>query len=128
MLDAGYWMLVKSLHPASSIQHPASMPLFAQLDFLHPGWQAVVIGVHALVEVGIAIRVVMRRRPTGETLAWIMVVFTLPFIGFLLYLMLGELRLGRRRERRIIELNKPILRWLAAIPERSQADRLNLGE
>src|SRR5688500_6420838 len=95
------------------------------LDYLHPTWQAVVIVAHAVVQLGIAVRVVMRRRPTGETLAWIMVVFALPFVGFVLYLMLGELRLGRRRERRFVEMNKPIRRWLAGIPERSQADRMN---
>jgi cardiolipin synthase len=104
------------------------MPLIAQFDFLHPGWQTVVIAIHAVIQLGIAVRVVMRRRPTGETLAWIMVVFALPFIGFIFYLLLGELRLGRRRERRFVELTKPVQRWLAGIPERSQVDWSQLDE
>jgi cardiolipin synthase len=107
------------------------MPLFAQTDPLHPHWQWLTVAgvlLHIAIQVVIGVRVVMRRRPTGETLAWIMVVITLPFIGFLLYLLVGELRLGRRRERRFIELTQPIKRWLAGIPERSQADWSKLDE
>ena len=33
------------------------------------------------LQVVIGIRVIMQRRPTGETLAWIMVVFSMPFLG-----------------------------------------------
>jgi cardiolipin synthase len=77
---------------------------------------------HFAIQVGIAVRVVMRRRSTGETMAWIMVTFALPIVGPLLYLTLGELRLGRRRARRFVELIAPIKQWLADIPKRSLVD------
>jgi cardiolipin synthase A/B len=108
-----------------------SVVLLAQPDALHPGWQwLTVIGLiaHAAIQLGIAVRVVMRRRPTGETLAWIMVVVVIPLLGFIAYLALGELRLGRRRERRFIELTQPIRRWLATIPERAEANWSTLAD
>lgn len=81
-----------------------------------------IVGTHLLVQIAIAIRVVMLRRSPGETMAWILVVFALPFLGPALYLVFGELRLGGRRERRFVELTQPMKNWLASIPERSQVD------
>jgi cardiolipin synthase len=85
-------------------------------------WTLAGVLVHFAIQVGIAVRVVMRRRSTGETMSWIMVVFVLPIVGPLLYLMIGELRLGRRRARRFVELMPPIREWLADIPKRSLVD------
>jgi cardiolipin synthase len=87
------------------------------------GWFTLtVIVLHFLVQAAIAIRVVMQRRPPSEAMAWIVVVFGLPFVGPLLYLLMGELRLGRKRGRRYVEMTRPIKQWLAGIPERSIAD------
>lgn len=74
------------------------------------------------VKIIIAVRVILQRRPTGETLAWIMVVFSMPVLGPLLYLMFGELRLGRRRAGRFTELTKPLMTWLHDIRQRSLVD------
>jgi cardiolipin synthase len=107
------------------------MSLLAQADALHPTWQwlaALGVLIHVVAQAVITIRVVMRRRPTGETLAWIMIVLVFWVIGPLMYLFIGELRLGRRRERRFIELTQPIKRWLATIPERAEADWSQLAE
>jgi len=77
---------------------------------------------HLVVQVVLAFRVVMQRRLTGETLAWIMVIWVFPVVGPLFYLLFGELRLGKRRARRFTELYPPIRRWLAEIPQRSLVD------
>ena len=77
---------------------------------------------HLIVQVVLAFRVVMQRRLTGETLAWIMVIWVFPVIGPLFYLLFGELRLGKRRARRFTELYPPIRTWLAEIPQRSLVD------
>jgi cardiolipin synthase len=77
---------------------------------------------HVVVQIVLAFRVVMQRRLTGETLAWIMVIWVFPIIGPLFYLLFGELRLGRRRARRFTELYPPIRRWLAELPQRSLVD------
>lgn len=48
--------------------------------------------------------VLLRRRPSSQTLAWILVIVGLPLVGTLLYLMLGEIKLGSRRIRRHREI------------------------
>ncbi len=77
---------------------------------------------HLLLQVVLCFRVVMQRRQTGETLAWIMVIWVFPVIGPLFYLLFGELRLGKRRARRFTEMYPPIRKWLADIPQRSLVD------
>lgn len=81
-----------------------------------------ILFVDFCVKIVIAVRVILQRRPTGETLAWIMVVFSMPVLGPLLYLMFGELRLGRRRAGRFTELTKPLMTWLHDIRQRSLVD------
>ncbi|MEX2092288.1 MAG: cardiolipin synthase [Pirellulales bacterium] len=84
-------------------------------------WSAILF-LDLLLKLAIGLRVIMQRRPTGETLAWIMVVFSMPIIGPLLYLTMGELRLGRRRAGRFTELTKPLMDWLHDIRQRSLVD------
>jgi cardiolipin synthase len=74
---------------------------------------------HIVIQAVLSFRVVMQRRMTGETLAWIMVIWVFPVIGPLFYLLFGELRLGKRRARRFAELYPPIQKWLAELPQRS---------
>jgi cardiolipin synthase A/B len=85
-------------------------------------WTWVGVIAHFAIQCVIAYRVVMQQRAPGETLSWIMVVFVFPLIGPGLYLLFGELWLGRRRERRFIELYKPVQRWLKTLPERRLVD------
>jgi cardiolipin synthase len=77
---------------------------------------------HLVIQFVLSFRVVMQRRQTGETLAWIMVIWVFPVIGPLFYLLFGELRLGKRRAKRFTEMYPPIRKWLAEIPQRSLVD------
>ena len=77
---------------------------------------------HLIIQLVLSFRVVTQRRQTGETLAWIMVIWVFPIIGPLFYLLFGELRLGKRRARRFTEMYPPIRKWLAEIPQRSLVD------
>jgi cardiolipin synthase len=92
------------------------------LEWLPHTTGSVLFFLDAVLKVAIGIRVIMQRRPTGETLAWIMVVFAMPVIGPLLYILFGELRLGRRRAGRYTELTKPLMDWLHDIRQRSLID------
>ena len=47
------------------------------------------------------LRVIMRRPPTGVALAWMVLVVVLPLVGAVLYVLIGERRVGQRRARRI---------------------------
>ncbi|MBL4697279.1 MAG: cardiolipin synthase [Phycisphaerales bacterium] len=58
---------------------------------------AVVFVLHWMIVVGLGLRIILKRRPTGVSLAWLLVVVSLPFVGAVLYLFVGELWLPRRR-------------------------------
>ena len=53
-----------------------------------------------LIRLGLVARIVMRRRSVPVSLAWLVVLLFAPVAGAVLYLLVGETRLGRRRARR----------------------------
>ena len=55
--------------------------------------------------------VIMTRRPVGVSLAWLVLLFALPFAGFFLYLMFGSPRLGSRRIKRMHALYPDYTQW-----------------
>lgn len=52
----------------------------------------------------VALRVIYARHSSSAALAWLMLLFALPLAGVLLYLLIGEPRLGRRRAKRRAEV------------------------
>lgn len=52
---------------------------------------------HWIIIIGLPIRVIKRRPPVGVSIAWLAVIFSVPFVGAGVYLLFGEKRLGRRR-------------------------------
>ena len=91
-------------------------------------WSAyLVFVVHLAIQIVLCLRVIMRRLSVGESLAWILVVFGFPVVGPLVYLLMGELRLGHRRARRFAELFPPIREWLEELPERHKVRWSELG-
>ena len=45
----------------------------------------------------VILRVILTRHPPGSSIAWILLVTILPYIGFILYVWLGERPIGRWR-------------------------------
>lgn len=76
-------------------------------------WVVFIIGVAAvLAQIVIAITslvVVPRNRRPQTALAWLLLIYTLPIIGFLLFLLLGSRRLPKRRREKQTEINQHIL-------------------
>ena len=68
------------------------------------GSSVFLVTMHAAIVVAIGVRVVMRRSARGVALSWLLLVATLPFAGALLYLLIGERRIGRKRSRAITAL------------------------
>jgi cardiolipin synthase len=64
-----------------------------------------------LLRTGLSVRIIMRRRPVGVSLAWLTLVLIFPWVGAPIYLLFGELRLGRRRARRAEAIHGPFLEW-----------------
>ena len=70
-------------------------------------WQPVInffalllVLAHASIIVLVSLRIIMKRRSSSVSLAWFAVIYALPFAGVLLYLIFGELYLGKKRVQR----------------------------
>lgn len=85
-------------------------------------WVAVAIfATDLMIRIGLSVRVIMRRRPVGVSLAWLAIVLIFPFAGALVYLFIGELRLGRRRAERAAQIHEPYQHWLNELRGRYRA-------
>lgn len=76
---------------------------------------------HWAIVFGLSIRVILRRRSVGVSMAWLTLIVLVPLLGAFAYLMFGELRLGRRREQRAIELADRYTDWADQLVD-EQAD------
>lgn len=76
-------------------------------------WVVFIIGVVAvLAQIVIAVTslvIVPRNRRPQTALAWLLLIYILPIIGFLLFLLLGSRRLPKRRREKQTEINQYIL-------------------
>jgi len=79
-------------------------------------WVAVsLLLVEWAIRVALVLRIIMIRRPVPVALAWVLVVVWVPILGILVYLLVGENRLGRRRVRRFEELTAGMDRKAVAL-------------
>ena len=71
----------------------------------HPEWIAYLAYILDLtIRIGLSVRILMRGNTVGVTFAWMTIVLAVPYLGALLYLLIGELRLGERRLTRAREV------------------------
>ncbi len=70
-----------------------------------------VLVAHWLILTALSIRVIMRRPPVGVSVAWLAVIFSVPFVGAVAYLLVGERRLGRGRAARIAASIGNVKQW-----------------
>lgn len=80
-----------------------------------------------LVVAAVALRITLKRRVVGVSLAWLLVIFILPVFGVLFYLLFGERFLGVRRKRRAIKLYKQLSDKLSDIEQQETRFTGNLG-
>ena len=86
---------------------------------------AVVAGLLLLTVVTIALvslAIVPRNRRPQSALAWLLLIYILPLIGFLLFLTLGSRRLPKRRREKQVEINQYILDTTAGMDAVSTSD------
>lgn len=72
------------------------------LDLLLSILPTLAVVLHWGIIVGLGLRIILRRRASGVTLAWFLLVTSVPFVGAFIYLMVGELWLPHRRIKRAI--------------------------
>ncbi|UCD56659.1 MAG: cardiolipin synthase [Candidatus Hydrogenedentota bacterium] len=75
------------------------------------------VWAHVLVIVAVSSRIIMRRLPVNVSLVWLVLVYILPFVGAMFYLIFGEKRLGHRRAARALILRDRYTRWLEKLPQ-----------
>jgi cardiolipin synthase len=86
-----------------------------------------ILTAHIIIIIGLSIRVLMKRRPVGVSLAWLILILILPFAGAMLYLFIGERRLGRHRAERAEALLGTYEEWLQEMQENTSLGRPNLS-
>lgn len=65
-----------------------------------------------LLIAGVTLRVVLKRRALGVSVAWLMIIFIIPIFGIILYFLFGELHLGRKRAERAKAMFETYRQWL----------------
>jgi cardiolipin synthase len=95
----------------------------------HPEWIAYLVFVTDLtIRIGLSLRILMRGNSVGVTFAWMTIVLAVPYLGALLYLLIGENRLGERRvgrAREVIELARP---WHSKFCQLADQETIDIPE
>ncbi|MDX9910721.1 MAG: cardiolipin synthase [Phycisphaerales bacterium] len=88
-----------------------------------PAWTTVALLVLEFsIRVGLALRVLMRRRDPGVTFAWLALILFVPLLGVGAYLLVGENRLARRRAEREVIQGPPYRALLDALSSNAHAE------
>ncbi|PJG86456.1 cardiolipin synthase [Conservatibacter flavescens] len=61
--------------------------------------------------VSITIRLITKKQAVSATLSWLMVIYLVPIVGILAYLLFGEIKLGKRRGNYFKTLHPKFMRW-----------------
>jgi len=82
---------------------------------------------HVAIVAGLGARVVMRARPVGVTLGWLLLIVGAPLVGAVVYLAVGEARIGERRRRALAGLMPRLQEWVRELPRDAAVDWSALG-
>ncbi|MEO0474968.1 MAG: cardiolipin synthase [Planctomycetota bacterium] len=98
------------------------MPSFQDIS-----WIAVAVFIADwLIRIGLGLRVVMRRRPVGVSLSWLGVIFLVPFLGAVVYLVLGENRIGKLRLARFEAIRPKLEAYLTRLHTHARVEAEDL--
>lgn len=74
-----------------------------------------IILVHAVLMSAVIIRVLLRRPARGVALAWLLMAVMLPYVGAILYFLIGERRISRGRAERLARMQDDFRRITAPL-------------
>ena len=87
-------------------------------DFL--GWLALLLPLaHWALVITLTGRLLSRRRAASELVGWLLVIWSVPFVGIGAYLFFGEPWLCSNRTRRARALERPVERLMARIDRKA---------
>ena len=78
--------------------------------------------LHAILVLGLSVRVIMRRRPVGVLLAWMAIILSVPVLGVLTYLVIGESRISGKYLKRGRLIHARYADWRQTLSARSDVD------
>ncbi|MBW1783327.1 MAG: cardiolipin synthase [Deltaproteobacteria bacterium] len=78
---------------------------------------------HWAIVVTLSIRVIMRRLPVGVSLAWLAVIYGVPFVGAFAYLLIGENRLSKEYLKRTANIHGVYSEWQRDLQSRTSPAR-----
>ncbi len=84
--------------------------------------------LHWTLAIGFGLRVIMRRRPVGVSLAWLTLICLVPVFGSVVYFIFGEIHLGRNRTENAALVIQPYKQWINERKQRFQLDWTNRAE
>lgn len=87
----------------------------------------VFLAVDLTIRIGLSIRVIMRKRPYGVSLAWLVIILLFPFFGGFFYLLFGENRIPEKRTERVKSSFKHYQHWLKTLRDRAPVHRTMLN-
>ncbi len=82
----------------------------------------VALVLHWTLVVGLSLRVIMRRRPVGVLLAWLAIILSIPGLGVLFYLFVGENRISSKYVKRFRRIQDLYGQWQQSLNMRSAVD------
>ena len=85
------------------------------------------LAAHWLIVIGLSIRVIMRRRPVGVSLAWLTVIFSVPLAGAIFYFFIGESRIGEEYLARAARIHDLYRNWQIALKKRASREKPPAG-
>jgi len=83
--------------------------------------------LHVLIIIIVSLRVIQVRLPVATSLAWLILVFFLPVVGAIAYLVLGEKRLGHKFAARSQAIKGRYDSWLNDLPSGIRSDPQRLS-
>lgn len=75
----------------------------------------------------LSLRVIMRKKEASVTLSWLVVILLIPFVGALIYLIIGENRLGQKRAEHAAGILPAFKSWVATLEKRMKTEPFEIG-
>ncbi|WP_319782152.1 cardiolipin synthase [Oceanisphaera sp. IT1-181] len=97
-------------------------------DYIYTALGWLLFLAHTSLVLGVTFRVVMKRRPVGVSLAWLALIYAIPILGVATYILLGEVRLGRKRAERAKAMYKPYADWINVLVSRFPGQSFEVSE
>ena len=70
-----------------------------------------------VVVISVTLRLLVKKQAVSATLSWLMIIYLVPLIGVIAYLIFGEIKLGTRRAKAFQLLKPKYTQWLQQLSE-----------